>query len=322
MNFQLTVVQIDIKPNQRNAALSIFNVLFDPILPVFTIMALGFFLGRTGKATVDDARLINRFAMTVFLPILLFGLIAQAPIHTFNITPVLVYAGVEGSLFVIGFILAFRLFNRPADESVLLAFCGVFANNAFFVLPISVLLYGAEHVLAITTIITLDATFTFAGVIIVLQVINLGKITPVSVALSIIKMPLIQAVVLGVFASLLRISIPDSIQTFLSFNGAAAAPLALFAIGIVLSGTKFSISPMILTFSTLKLAIFPLAIWGGLELMAPGNPERSLFLLGAAGPAGTVAFSLALLHGVKTDAIAQIVILTSILSLFSLAYLA
>jgi len=35
-----------------------------------------------------------------------------------------------------------------------------------------------------------------------------------------------------------------------------------------------------------------------------------------------MAFSLALLYGVRTDAIAQVIIWTSVLSLFSLAYLA
>jgi len=68
--------------------------------------------------------------------------------------------------------------------------------------------------------------------------------------------------------------------------------------------------------------IFPLfftvliTIWS-----LPDNWEK-LFTLNSAGPSGAMAFSLALLYGVRTDAIAQVIIWTSVLSLFSLAYLA
>ena len=302
--------------------MEVLSVLFDPILPVFAIMVLGYALGRTGQATVEDARQVNRFAMTVFLPILIFGLIANAPIANFSMVPVAIYASVEALVFVAGFFVANRLFNRPANESILLAFCGVFSNNAFFVLPISVLLYGQDSVLAITTIVTLDGTFTFTGAMIALQIIDQGRAKPAQVLLGVAKLPIMQAVFWGIIVSLSGMHIPTPIQTFVSFNGAAAAPLALFALGIVLSSTRFSLDAAIVTFSGIKLLLFPAAIWLALETFATTDPQRGLFLFGAAGPSGTVAFSLALFFGVKTDAIAQIVIWTSILSLFSLAMLA
>jgi hypothetical protein len=48
------------------------SVLLDPILPVFAIMFIGFFAGRFGKVTNDEARILNTFAMTVLLPIFIF----------------------------------------------------------------------------------------------------------------------------------------------------------------------------------------------------------------------------------------------------------
>ena len=302
--------------------MEVFNVLFDPILPVFAIMVLGFAMGRNGKATIENARQVNNVAMTVFLPILIFGLIANAPVRSFSIIPALIYVCVEAIIFTASFVIAKQLLKRPADESVLLAFCSVFANNAFFVLPISVLLYGKDGVVPITTIVTLDGTFTFAGAMIALQIIRLGQASPSQAILGIVRMPVIQSVIFGLLISTTGFSIPASVQTFINFNGAAAAPLALFALGIVLSNTRFSLDAAILTFSGIKLLVFPAVIWLALETFATTDPQRGLFLFGAAGPSGTVAFSLALFFGVKTDAIAQIVIWTSILSLFSLAMLA
>ena len=57
-------------------------------------------------------------------------------------------------------------------------------------------------------------------------------------------------------------------------------------------------------------------------MLAETSPERELYLLGSAGPAGAMAFSLALLYGVRTDAIAQLIVITSILTLGTIAVLA
>ncbi|MEH6724783.1 MAG: AEC family transporter, partial [Hyphomicrobiales bacterium] len=71
--------------------MEILQVLSDPILPVFAIMAFGFGMGRAGKSSVDDARLLNRFAMSILLPIFVFGLIANTSIQSFSLAPILIY---------------------------------------------------------------------------------------------------------------------------------------------------------------------------------------------------------------------------------------
>ena len=55
---------------------------------------------------------------------------------------------------------------------------------------------------------------------------------------------------------------------------------------------------------------------------SPGNGWTDLFVLNAAGPSGAMAFALALLYGVRTDAIAPVIVWTSTLSLISLSFLA
>ncbi|MBL4646827.1 MAG: AEC family transporter [Rhizobiales bacterium] len=302
--------------------MEVLQVLMDPILPVFAIMAFGFAMGRMGKTSVEDARLLNRTAMAVFLPVLIFGLIANAPIKTFSVTPILIYALSQIVVFTIGFMLAYRLFKREAGEALLLGFGGVFVNNALYILPISVLLYGEDSVLPITSIITLDAIFAFSGAIIALQIINLGKVTLPTVAFSLVKSPLLQAIFVGAIIGFLGINIPAPIQTFINFTGSAAAPVALFALGVVMSQTQLRPTKVVITFTMIKLLVFPAIIWLGLEIFATNDPGRNLFLLGSAGPAGAMSFSLAMLHNIRTDAIAQIIIWTSILTLISLAILA
>ncbi|MGI9401948.1 MAG: AEC family transporter [Rhizobiaceae bacterium] len=302
--------------------MEIINILVNPILPVFAIMALGFVLGRTDFTTVEDARVVNRFAMTVLLPILGFDLIANAPVYSFVFTPLLIYAVGQILVFLLGFLLANKLLAIDREQSLLLAFSGVFANNVLYVLPLSAILYGDDKILPITSIITWDASIAFGAAIIALQLIKLGRVSPGKVITTLAKNPLLIAITTGLVFVISGIGIPAPIQTFLDFNSAAAAPVALFSLGVVLSKTRFRIDLAVTTFTLIKLVVFPFVVWIGFEFLAPGEPSRGQFLLGSAGPSGAMAFTLAFLYGVRTDAIAQVIVITGVVTLLSLALLA
>ncbi|MFT5363491.1 MAG: malonate transporter [Dinoroseobacter sp.] len=302
--------------------MDILRVLSDPILPVFAILAFGFVLGRAGKISVADARVINRFAMTVLLPIFIFDLIANAPVYRFSPLPVLAYGVAELVLFVAGYILATRIFKRDPVEAVLLAWAGVFANNALYVLPLSVLLYGEAGAVPVASIVTLDSIVPFAGVMIALQALQSGRIAPLALLRGMAQTPMQWGIFGGLAFSLLAVPIPSPVQTFLDFNGVAAAPVALFGIGVVMSQTQFQMDRVVASFAVIKLIAFPLAVWAGLSVLAPQDAEMRQFLLASAGPAGVMTFTLAILHGVRTDALAQIIVWTSVLSLLTLALLA
>ena len=302
--------------------MAILQALVDPIIPVFAILAFGFIMGRLGKASVDDARVINRFAMAVLLPILSYKLVAQAPIYELNPLSMVIYAGSEALVFTFGYLLASRLFKRSAKESVLLAFCGIFANNAFYGLPISILLYGPENALPVTSIVAFDTTVVFAGAIVAMEMIDLGRVQPAKVAATLARSPMLVAIAAGLITALTQLTIPAPLQTFLDFNGAAAPPVALFALGVVLSQTRISLDGPVLAYSTIKILIFPFVIWLGFEWFGQNIAQRQQFLLGAAAPSGAMGFVLALHYRVSTQSIAQIIIVTSVVTLLSLALLA
>lgn len=302
--------------------MEILQVLANPILPVFAIMVLGFGMGRAGHVSIEDARTINRFAMSVLIPIMVFDLIANAQIYSFSPIPMMIYAGAQAAVFLFGYTVAMRVFRCERGEAVLLAFGTVFANNVLYVVPIAILIYGESEILPLKAIITWDSTVTFAAVVVALQLLDRGEVAPMKLAATMAKTPILQGIALGMVFAVAQLPIPAPIQTFLDFNGSGAAPVALFALGVVMSGTKFGFEKAVLSFTLIKLLIFPAVVWIGFEFLAAAEPGRDLFLLGSAGPAGAMAFSLALLHGIRTDAIAQVIVLTSILTLASLAILA
>jgi len=306
--------------------MDVLAVLFNPILPVFAIMAGGFVAGRAGWVSLADARVINRFAMTVLLPIFVFNLISTAPMAQFPLQEVALYAAVEAAVFTGAFVLARFAFHRDPAESVLLAFCCIFVNNALYVLPISILLYGPDAVLPVTSVVTVDSIVTFAGAMIALQWIGMGRAQPRAVLMSLIRTPLIIGIAFGVLVGLTQFPLPGPLKTFVQFNGDGAAPVALFALGVVLSKTRFAWDRVVISFTLIKLFAFPALLWTVFvfagKFDGDGWARNSQFLMASAGPAGAMGFSLALLHNIRSDAIAQIVVWTSLLSLVSLAVLA
>jgi len=302
--------------------MTILQVLADPILPVFAILAIGFAAGRSGKVSEEDARTLNRIALSFFLPVLLFGLMVEAPIRDFDPVPVLLYALTEAVFFGAGFVLALKVFDVGAAEAVLLSFSGIFANTVFYTLPIALILYGSGEILPITTVVVLDASVTFGGAIVALQLIALGRVTLLAVLGTVVRSPILLAIGFGLLANLAGVALSEPLETFVDFNGAAAAPMALFALGVVLSQTRFAICAPVVTFTLVKVIAFPAAIFLAMRLFAAEASRAEQYVFAAAGPAGAMAFSLALLHGVRTDRIAQVIVLSSVLTLVSLAALA
>jgi len=184
-----------------------------------------------------------------------------------------------------------------------------------------VLIYGETGALPIKAIVAWDAAVAFSFFIISME-IKAGRAAPSRTARNLAMNPVLLALFLGLVVNLTKTPVPEPILTAARFASVAAAPLTLFALGVILSGQSLIPNPTVIAMSALKLILFPALVLGAMVTFTPSNPWQDQFVLTAAGPSGAMAFSLAMLYGVRTDAIAPVIIWTSTLSLISLAYLA
>ncbi|MDO6587516.1 AEC family transporter [Salipiger sp. 1_MG-2023] len=298
------------------------HVLSHDILPVFALLALGFALGRVGLFSRGEAAAANRIAFFVMQPALIFQLVAGVPLPAFDLAALALYAGCEALCFALAYALLTTLFRRERAEAWLLAMCTVFVNSLLYVGPISQLIYGAEAALPVTAIVAWDASVTFALFIIGTELIAHPS-AGVGPALGRIwRNPVLIAILAGILANAVGLRLPDPLLTAASFAGGAAAPLFLFALGIILSQQGLRPSGVVIGVTSLKLLAFPAMVFVALGGAGISGPWHDLLVLTAAGPSGAMAFSLAMLHGIRTDAIAPVIIWTSVLSLLSLAALA
>ncbi|WP_102108888.1 AEC family transporter [Oceaniglobus roseus] len=297
------------------------HVLTHNILPVFALLALGFALGRAGTMARAEAVALNRFAFLVLQPPLLFLLMTGLDLPSFDVPALGLYVACQVSAFLLALAAARLVFRRDPVESFLLAMAVIFVNTLLYIWPIAVLIYGEARALPVTAIVAWDSAVSFPFFIVAAEILT-GKGTARATLKRIARNPVILSILAGLALNLSGLPVPEPVITAARFAGAAAAPVTLFALGVILSGHALAPSPTVAGIAAMKLLLFPALVFAALTLVLPGSPWRPVLTLGAAGPSGAMAFSLALLYGVRTDAIAPVIIWTSLLSLLSLAYLA
>ncbi len=298
------------------------HVLTHSILPVFAILAVGFVMGRMRVVQEAEARTLNRIAFVVFQPPLLILLIANIDLDVLPYRSIGIYFAAELIGIMIIFGLMHWLFGIGRREAALLGMTVVFVNSLLYLWPISILIYGEAGSQPIAAIVALDAIFVFGGYIIALETWS-GSPGIRQAAGRLVKNPVLLSILVGLVLNFLSLSLPDPFSTGFEFVGAATAPLVLFSLGVILSTQRLVIEPAILVTVASKLFLFPAMVWLGFLLFSTVETVwQPLFVFNAAGPAGVMSFSLALLYGVSTNRIAPVIIMTSVLSLISLAFLA
>jgi malonate transporter len=297
------------------------HVLTHNILPVFAMLALGFVMGRMKTASIDEARAVNRIAFLVLQPPLIFMLLTGLDLGAIHWGALGLYALCEVIGFTLAFLLARHVLGCDLAEAWLLGMAVVFVNTLLYIWPIATLIYGEAGAMPITAIVALDASVSFAFFIISSELIA-GKGDLSGAFRRMARNPVLGTILLSIALNLASVPIPEPIQTAARFAGAGAAPMMLFAMGVVLSSHSIRPGPTIAAISAAKLLGLPLLVAAAFAIGAPDSDWRQLFLMASAGPAGAMSFSLALLYGVKTDNIAPVIVWTSVLSLLSLAWLA
>jgi predicted permease len=301
--------------------------LADPILPIFMPMVVGYYLRLRGVFDVAAAQAINRFVFFVAIPALMFSLIARVPLGEIDLGAIGAYLAAELLVYGGVAVAAHRLFRRPPAEAILSGMAAAFANHVLFVLPIAQNLYGAAAVQPITAIIVADSLI-FCATVFAVDLIRShradapGQYGALAVLRMLAKNPFLIATVLGLAAAGLAVPIPTGVFTYPRFAGAAAAPVSLFALGVILAGQTLRPigAPAGLIVAT-KLLVHPVLVLllGG--LLAARPDWHRMAVLVAAGPCGAMPFVIALQFSVRPETIAKAVLISTVLSLLSLSFL-
>ena len=295
------------------------SLLTTATLPIFAVSAIGFVLARMGRVTTRDAEGVNLFALRVAVPALVFHLLAEADLPAYDWGVLLAYLAAEIAVYALTFAICRYGFGVERREALLLGMAAIFVNGVFFVLPIATLLYGPGAGQVVTGIVVFDSTLIFGGTIFLCDYLGPREAGLGRVIARFTGNPMIIGMALGLGVSVLGLPLPQGVETYVGFVGAAAAPAALFALGVILAKARLAagrrVVPVVIAMKMLGQPLVAFLLIGALAM--PGDWSTTAILF-TAGPAGAMPFVIALGNGIRTERIALVVIATTIISLVTL----
>lgn len=205
---------------------SLFQQIFNTVFPLIIIVLIGFFYARVRPT---DMTVANRINMSVFIPALIFSVMAAKDFQIQAYQP-LIFASafvVLGSGLVawpvarlLGY--EFKTFVPPM----------MFNNSGNLGIPLLVLAFG-ESALPIAVVMFLTENLLHFTV-------GMYLLNPKTNLLNLLKMPMIIATALGVVWSLQGWNMPTAIGTGVDMLGQISIPLMLFALGVRMTDVDFS----------------------------------------------------------------------------------
>ncbi len=274
------------------------------LIPVFTLVALGYFYGRRFST---DIRAVNELNMRIFVPALVFDSLTQ---KNFDIAahPWLVLAG---ALVIFGTGLLSWPVARLSKQSIASFVPPMMFNNCGNMgLPVALLAFGEIGLqLALILFMVSNMLHFTLGVRIVSGRMHFGEVFFNAVNM---------ATVLGLLFSLKSISIPEVAAVPIGMAAQVAIPLMLVSLGIRITGFNKSMLSLGLLGGFVRPAVGLVSALAVIAVLPLDSFEQKMLILFASMPPAVLNYLFAEQYGQSPQAVASIVIVGNALSVLVL----
>jgi len=307
------------------------SVIVLALLPVGFVILLGVLAGRTGLISAERSSVLASLALDFCLPALLFA--ATAVMTMQQLENWQFFLGIACGLLVIYAVsigLSLTLFGRSTAASSLQALNSSFPNMAFMGVPVLTAVLGKSAVLSV---VIGNLVSSFVLLPLTLTLLEAGKaakegkraaagssgMAVVGKAIfGAVKQPLVWAPLAGIAIAILRLPMPEVAIKSLDLIGTATSGVALFALGLVLSGQKLRIGWAALVNTGFKMLAQPaVMLLLAVLLGVTGIYRREMILLGAL-PTASMTAMFAVQYDTYIAESDATILLSTILSLVTL----
>ena len=208
-------------------------------IPFFGIILLGSVTRLKGWFSAADGRMISRYVFFVVLPPFMFVAITARPLNDiFNPEFTLRYELVTLTLFGLAFIVGRYLLKLSRKEASLFSLNASYPNYGYIGVPLALLAFGEDAAVPMAVILVVNNAVLVLLVALFITDETSGGTgsTFVKTMASLVKNPLLMSVVVAMSFSASGLTMPEMPALFLDLLAGAAAPTALFALGIALVG--------------------------------------------------------------------------------------
>jgi predicted permease len=299
------------------------TVAFDVILPVFLVIAAGWFAAQRGLMTDNMVDSLMRFAQGIAVPVLLAQSIGRLDLGASYDMGLFIsfYAGALAS-FVLA-ILGARLLGRPGQDAVAIGFAAMFSNSLLLGVPITERAFGPDALAANFAIISIHSPLLYAIGIVTMELVRShGRGLPggqiaAQVGRAIVTQPMVVGITAGFAINLTGNPLPGFVWDAMKIISGAAIPCALFGLGGVLlrlrpEGDGRAIGMVM----ALSILVHPAIAWtlGTMVFDLSTDQLRSAVVTASMAP-GVNAYLFANAYGVAKRVAASAVLLATLASI-------
>lgn len=297
-----------------------FQTALSAVLPMFVMLVMGNFLKRIKMVDEHTLNKMNTLCFKTFLSISLYYNIYRANIAEVFNGKLLMFAVITQFIILgISFIAAIPVTKGKKKRGALIH--GIFHTNfVIFGTLIGTALCGEGNIGAISLLIAVIVPVQNILSVITLEMFREGgKISFKQIAKGVIKNPYVIAAILGCLTHLFGIRYPDLIVNIFRDLGRCGTPVALivmgglFNFGAVYENIKSIITGVVFRLIVVPAILIPISIWLGFR----GGDLIGLMCIFVA-PCATTSFNLASAMDSDADLAAQLVVFTSVASIFTI----
>ncbi|MEM1352417.1 MAG: AEC family transporter [Pseudomonadota bacterium] len=298
--------------------------IFLKTVPFFALIALGFWAGRTKFFSEEATAYLTKFVFYFALTAMLFRFSANLSIaDVWNTNLVLGYFAGTVAVYLIATGVA-MLRGLDVATTAVEAQCAAIGNVGFLGIPMLALLLGEAAIAVIMMALAVDLIVFSSLIVILITGSRDGRLSPGilrTVALGLIKNPMIVAIVLGLAWSALALPIPAPMNEFLAILGGAATPGALFAIGASLASKSAERVSIALWLSFCKLGLHPALVAIGVLILFPVDPYTAAVVISASAlPVAGNVYILAQHYGVAPQRVSAAILLSTAISIVTVSF--
>jgi len=262
-------------------------------LPYFGLIFIGFACGKLKQIPDTALAWMNFFIIYVALPALFYRIIAQTPLEKLA-SANFVFATTLATFlaFALSFAIGMAIRRGNIAESTIAGLAGGYGNIGYMGPGLALATLGAEAAVPVALIFCFDTLLLFTLVPFLMALakptqVSIGA-TAVEVVKRIVLHPLMIATAAGVASAAIQFQPPVALDRLLQFLHNAAAPCALFTLGVTVALRPLKKMPWEVPLLTVvKLAVQPVLIFLLLSLFGPFEQSwvETALLMAALPPA-------------------------------------
>ena len=244
-------------------------------LPFFGLIFLGFACGKLKRIPDTGLAWMNFFIVYVALPALFYRILAQTPLDQLAQIRFIVGTTLATlSAFCLAFAVGFAMRRRHMAEATIAGLAGSFGNIGYMGPGLALATLGAEATAPVALIFCFDTLLLFSLVPLLMGFAGTQQKTMAATALEVVMRivtnPFMIASALGAASAALHFEPPVALDRLMGFLQNAAAPCALFVLGVTVALRPLDRIPWEVPFLVaIKLAIHPAIVLVLLSLLGP-----------------------------------------------------